>query len=72
METIKIAFSAIRNVNKNAGGFMPVISVNGRLSGSTFGQGYDREIALALARDMAREEAERYLGDYSVDISEAR
>lgn len=60
--------------NGHAGhGFLPLIWNNGRRIGSTWAStGYDRDEALARAQEMAREEAERYIGDWTVTVGERK
>ncbi|MBT8452970.1 MAG: hypothetical protein KJO40_13460 [Deltaproteobacteria bacterium] len=66
---VDIEYGVVANGNKRAGGWLPVIWKNGRQHGSTWqGSGYDREDALTLAQEMAREEADRYIGDWNVTV----
>ena len=53
----------------NTGEWLPVYTVNGHLHGSTYANnGYSLNEALTLARQMAEEEAARYVGDWDVTI----
>lgn len=45
-----------------------MIWVNGRSQGNTFGRGGDEEEALATARRMAEQEAEKFVGDWQITI----
>ena len=53
----------------NTGEWLPVYTVNGHLHGSTYANnGYSLNEALTLARQMADEEAARYIGDWNVTV----
>ncbi len=68
-ERIAITYFAIPNANTRAGGFMPVYQINdGRVHGHEYGPGYDLEVAEELARQIAEEEASRYIGDWDVTV----
>lgn len=65
---ITIVWYAAPNENKRAGGFMPVYEHNGKLRGSTYGKGYDKDAAEKLAELDALDEAARYIGDWKVVV----
>ena len=66
--TIAIVYDAVPNENKTRGGFMPVYEKNGKLHGDTYGRGFDRDEALALAKADALDEAAHYSGDWNVTV----
>lgn len=66
--SVFIVARAIPNV-ANKGQWLPVYTVNGHLHGSTYAvTGYSKDEAIALALQMAEEEAARYVGDWDVTI----
>ena len=66
-EIFIVARAVINAANK--GEWLPVYTVNGHLHGSTYAKtGYSKDEALALARQMADEEAARYIGDWNVTV----
>lgn len=68
---IDIRYAAITNGREGCG-FLPQVTENGRPQRSAWaGHGYEREAALALARELAGELAARYVGDWHVTIAEA-
>lgn len=77
---IRIQFAAVPNSNENKGGFVPVISVttpstaDPLIDPSTTAWcsiSYDKDVALALAKTMADEEADRWGGDYVTSVDSA-
>lgn len=70
-EKVVIRYFVIPNPNPERGGFLPLIEENGRLHGVTYGRGYDREHAEALAVQMAHEKASRYTGDWEIRVAPA-
>ncbi len=77
---IRIEFAAIPNSNENKGGFVPVISVTTPSTADPLIDpyatewspiGYDKDVALALAKTMADDEAARWVGDYTTSITKA-
>jgi len=70
-DSITIVFGAVPNKYLLKGGYLPVIWINGRRQGDTYSSiGYDLDEAIELAETYAREEAEHYVGDWSVSIRE--
>ena len=68
-ETVRIEYGTTRNANANAGGWLPVYSVNGRHCGSTWAaRSYDKDKALAIAKAMAESEASKFIGDWDVSV----
>ncbi len=61
---IRIEYGIVENGNTYKGGFLPVIYINGERSGNTYGTGYDKTDALAVAHAMAIDENKRWIGDY--------
>lgn len=69
---VSIVYGFVTNRNAHAGGFLPVIYVNGKMHGDTYSaRGYDADRALVLASNAALEEAARYIGDWKITINEA-
>lgn len=66
---IHIEWGTVPNINKHYGGWMPVIWVNGRQHGDTYGRGYDRDEAELRAQAAALDEGARYIGDWKVSIA---
>lgn len=61
---IRIAYGA---VPAQAGGFLPVYWENGRRRGDAYRrEGWDRDVACAMARRDALEEKSRYVGDWDL------
>ncbi len=69
---VVIVWYAVPNANKKRGGWMPLIENNAKVRGSTYGRGYDKEDAERAAKEMAEEEAQRYVGDWSVVVRKGR
>lgn len=68
MSTIDIRFDAVPNARPNSG-WLPAIWVNGRRRGDSWAcTGYDRDEALVLAEKDAREEAARFVGDWTITV----
>ena len=56
--------------NGTGRGWLPVYTVNGHPHGDTYATtGYSETEALTLARQMAEEEAARYIGDWKVIVA---
>lgn len=70
-DKIVIRYYAAPNENVARGGFMPLIEVNGRQRGDTYGRGYDREEAMVLAEARALQEAQHYTGDWRISVRPA-
>lgn len=51
-------------------GWLPIIWINGEPQGSTTGAALDRDDAMRIAKDTAREEASHHVGDWNVTIKE--
>lgn len=68
-EEIHIEWGTVPNAKAYRGGWMPVIWVNGRQSGHTYGRGYDRDEAELQAQAHALDESARYIGDWKVSIA---
>ena len=68
---IKIEFGAVPNTNEARGGFLPMIWINDRPQGDTFGRGLDKDEAIAQAEIEANEEADHYVGDWGVSIQKS-
>ena len=70
MEKISIKYGVAENANSDSGGFVPHVTNNGRLIGSTWRVGgMGKEDALKEAEVIAEEEAARYSGDWLVEVS---
>lgn len=72
MRSVVIEYFVTENVNRNAGGYLPRIAIDGRETGDTFavrGIGC-RVTALAWAKHEAEAEASKYRGDYAVTVRE--
>ena len=68
MQAVTIEYGAILNVREDSG-HLPVIWVDGRQCGHTYWpHGYSRDEATRLAKEMADEEKDRYLGDWEITI----
>jgi hypothetical protein len=65
---VTIRWFAIPNVDTRRGGFMPMVEVDGKLKGDTYGTGYARDIAESMAEERARALADRYVGDWRVTV----
>lgn len=66
---VEIEHGAVENGNARAGGFLPVLWINGRLSGNTWSAvGHDRDAAERVAALDARREAARYVGDWTIRV----
>ncbi len=66
-----IEWGTVTNNNAQQGGWLPQVWIDGRPKNSPWSnRGRTREEALSLAELQAREESERYLGDYSVTVSQ--
>jgi hypothetical protein len=70
-DKIVIRYYVAPNENVARGGFMPLIEVNGRQRGDTFGTGYDRDEAMVRAEARALEKASRYTGDWQITVRQA-
>ena len=68
--TVRIEWGVTYNRNRQRGGFMPVIWVNGKMQGALIGRGYAEDVALSLAMERAAEEATRYVGGWAVTLRE--
>ena len=69
---ILIEWRAVEN-KREGYGWLPIIAINGSDRGNTWAaNGYDKQIALALAKREAQAEAERFLGDYNVQVEKAK
>lgn len=69
---IEITYTAILNRRKDHG-YLPMVREDGRDTGSTWqAHGYDRDVALEIARKEAIELAGRFIGDYRPVVSEDR
>ena len=69
MKHVLIEFEAYPN--ENGDGWLPVIYVDGDRVGSTWAaRGYDEDDALSGAEVLAEAEAERFIGDYEVEVAE--
>lgn len=64
-EEIRIEWGTVRN----ADGWLPVIWINGRQSGHTYGRGLDLDEAELQAQAHALEESARYIGDWKVSVA---
>lgn len=65
---ILIEWAAIPNSRPNSG-YLPVLWVNGKQRGSTWApHGLDKDEVPKHAEAMAREEADRYCGDWTITI----
>ena len=72
-ETVTIIWYAIPNENKNAGGFMPMHTVDGKQRPSAWsGRAFDKATAEKMAEHDAKEEAERYVGDWNVVVKKGK
>lgn len=60
----------VASVRPCSGGFIPQITVNGRERWDWRAKGYDRADAETMARDLAKEESERWIGDWDIEIRE--
>jgi hypothetical protein len=72
---VVIEYSAIENgrkdFNGNPIGYLPYYWNNDQGHGNTWSpNGWDRAIALEIAKVMAEEEAARYIGDWTVTTKE--
>ena len=65
---IRIEWGTVRMEGERYGGWLPVIWINGRQHGDTWGRGLDLEDAELLAQQAALEESARYVGDWKVTI----
>lgn len=54
--------------NDRLGGWQAVVWENGRRTSGW--KGYDEDVALAVAREEAREAADRFVGEWEVEIKE--
>lgn len=71
MQAVTIEYGAILNVREDCG-HLPAIWVDGRQCGHTYWpHGYTKGEAMRLAKEMADEEKDRYLGDWEITVSEA-
>lgn len=67
---IEILYRAAPNAREGYG-WVPLLRVNGRSAGSEWSSsGYDKDVALTMARQMADEEAARYVGDWDITIAQ--
>jgi hypothetical protein len=68
MNDVMIVAYVAKNEAPSAG-WLPLYSVNGHQHGDTYArEGYTQADALQLARQMADEEASRYIGDWTVIV----
>lgn len=69
-EQVIVEYGVVENGYAHAGGWLPVLWINGRgPRGDTWARrGLDRDAALAQARRDAEEEAARYAGDWRVAV----
>ena len=68
-ETVTIIWYVTPNENKKAGGFVPVHTVDGKQRASAwYGRAFDKATAERMAEHDAKEEAERYVGDWNVVV----
>jgi len=65
-ESVTIYWYAVPNANKARGGWMPVYDRDGWQRGNTYGEGYDLQTALKMAKVAAREEAAGLSGGVTV------
>lgn len=66
---ITITYTAVPNLREEAGGFLPMVWVNGRAERSRWSaRGYEQEEALEMARIEAQAEAARFAGDWTITI----
>lgn len=64
-----IRWYAVPNANEKAGGWLPVYDEGGKQRGHTYwSRGYDLETALAMAKAEAEQHAEKYVGDWEIDV----
>ena len=71
-EALHIEYGVVPNA-RTGHGWLPVIWENGRLRGDLYAaRGFDREDALRRAHEEAEEHAARFIGDWSVTISERK
>jgi hypothetical protein len=68
-DRVAIKYGVVVNEH-HSGGFLPVIWVNGRMRGHTYGRGHDRADALRLARKDAEDEAAHYSGDWDISVAQ--
>ena len=72
METIIVEWGIVQN-EAHVGGWLPVYYINGKRYGNTYsGHAYDKDVAMSVARGMACEEADKYVGDWNVRVSERK
>ena len=64
--TINITYG----VAGNAYGWTPVTRNNGRLVRPYVDCGYDKDVALRLAKENALAEADHYCGDWTINVTE--
>lgn len=68
---INITYRVDLNRNDRVGGWVPIITTNGRDSGSAWLPfAYDRDDALDMAKREAELEAEQYTGDWDITVKE--
>lgn len=64
-ERVEVQYGAVENKNKHAGGYLPIVDINGRKEGDTWSRaGLSREEAVELARRYAIQELDKCRGDY--------
>ena len=65
---VTLYWHAIPNENKARGGWMPVVDEDGKQRGNSWGNGYELETALEMAKADAEERASRFVGDWDVVV----
>lgn len=67
---IDITWGAARNAREGYG-WVPAVTVDGHTITSTWSSsGWDRDVAHAMAHEMAQDEANRYVGDWDIRVTE--
>jgi hypothetical protein len=70
---VDIRWYALPNTNKIAGGFLPMITEDGKARGDTWsGRGYSKAEAEARAEAKAHEAGARFTGDWNVVVKKGR
>jgi hypothetical protein len=68
-----LEYGAVENTNKNRGGWSPMVWKNGvMMSPSWSSTGYDKDEAIAMAKESAHDEADHYTGDWEITIGERK
>jgi len=68
---VEIRFGAAMNQNARSGGWVAVVTVNGRrITGTWSTLGHDRDAAMRMAEAEARAEAEHYRGDWEIVVTD--